>query len=336
MQGLKIGRVLLAALVFCAGSGFAADSQLLNLVMPDAQVMAGINVVSAEGSPLGQFLLNKFSATPGNLDSLQKFIQETGFDPRTDVTELLAASNGNTTTPTGLLLAKGNFNVSQFLSVLANDKTHQASNYGGATLITPTDATQNHAIAFLGTNVATIAIVGDLASVKAAVDRSGSMNSISTSLANQVNSLSTGTGAQDAWSVSVASLGALIPGAIGANSQNGVATQTLQLVKNIQSASSGIKFGANVQFTAQAVADTPQNATALADVIKMVTGLISMSAAGQNQDVAVIAQLLQSVQVSTSGTAVNIAATIPESQIEAALNAAAEKKTAGPAKARKL
>jgi len=314
-------------------SGFAADSQLVNLVMPDAQVMAGINVVSAEVSPLGQFLLNKFSATPGNLDSLQKFIQETGFDPRTDVTEILAASNGNTATPTGLLLAKGNFNVSQFLTALATDKSHQASTYSGATLITPTDGTQNHAIAFLGT---TVAIVGDLASVKAAVDRSGAMNSISTTLANQVNSLSTGPGAQDAWSVSIASLGALIPGAVGANSQNGVATQTLQLVKNIQSASSGIKFGANVQFMAQAVADTPENATALGDVIKMVTGLISMSAAGQDKDIAVIAQLLQSVQVSTSGTAVNVAATIPESQLEAALNAASEKKVAGPVKARKL
>ncbi len=332
MRSLRTGRVLLTALVFCAGSGFAADSQLLNLVMPDAQVMAGINVVNAEISPLGQFLLNKFSATPGNLDSLQKFIQDTGFDPRTDVTEILAASNGTTATPTGLLLAKGNFNVSQFLSLLATDKTHQVSNYGGATLITPTDGTQNHAIAFLGT---TVAIVGDLASVKAAVDRSGGVNSLSPALASQVNTLSM---AQDAWSVSIASLGALIPGAVTGGS-NPMGTQTLQLVKNIQSANSGIKFGANVQFTAQAVADTPENATALSDVIKMLTGLIQMGAAGQDKDVAVIAQLLQSVQVSTSGTAVNIAATIPETQLEAVLNAASEKsqnKVAGPAKARKL
>ena len=160
MRRLQTGCVLLTGLIFCAASGFAADSQLLNLVMPDAQVMAGINVVNAQMSPLGQFLLNKFSATPGNLDSLQKFIQETGFDPRTDVTELLAASSGNTASPTGLLLAKGNFNVSQFLSVLATDKTHQVSNYGGATLITATDATQNQAIAFLGTTTAAIAIMG--------------------------------------------------------------------------------------------------------------------------------------------------------------------------------
>ena len=335
MRRLRTGRILFAALVFCTASGFAADSQLLNLVMPDAQVMAGINVVNAEISPLGQFLLNKFSATPGNLDSLQKFIQETGFDPRTDLTEILAASNGNTATPTGLLLAKGNFSVSQFLSVLATDKTHQVSTYAGATLITPTDATQNHAVAFLGTN---IAIVGDLASVKAAIDRSGGTNSISsTTLAAQVDTLSL---SQDAWSVTIASLGALIPGGAMGATQNGVATQTLQLVKNIQSASSGIKFGGNVQFTAQAIADTPANATALSDVIKMVTGLISMGAAGSDKDIAVIAQLLQSVQVSTNGTAVNIAATIPESQLEAVINAAAaaqpQVKTAGPAKARKL
>jgi hypothetical protein len=249
------------------------------------------------------------------------------------VTEILAASNGNITMPTGLLLAKGNFNVSQFLGLLATDKSHQVSTYGGATLIADTnpDGTQQHGVAFLGT---TIAIVGDLASVKAAVDRSGGTNSISSvPLATQVNSLSL---SQDAWSVSIASLGALIPGTAGAGTPNAMAAQTLQMVKNIQSASSGIKFGANVQFTAQAVADTPENATALADVVKMVTGLISMSAAGGDKDLAVIAQLVQSVQVSTSGAAVNIAATIPESQIEAVLNTAATKKIEGPAKARKL
>ena len=167
----------------------------------------------------------------------------------------------------------------------------------------------------------TVAIAGDLTSVKAALDRSSGVNSISPALAAQVQALST---SQDAWSISLASLSALIPGgaAQGAGGPTpGTATQALQLVKNIQSCSAGLKFGANVQFTAQAVADTPQDASALGDVIKMVASLAAMSG-GTNKDAAAFAQLLQSLQVTTSGATVNLSASVPESQIEALLNSA--------------
>jgi hypothetical protein len=326
----RTGRTLTAAFaVFCAANAFGADTQLLNLVMPDAQLMAGVNVVNAEISPLGQFFMTRLSASSDQ--GLQAFVSQTGFDPRKDVTEVLAASSGNTSAPSGLLLAKGNFNVSQLLTALAGDTHHQVTNYGPATLITPTDAKANFALAFLGSS---ISIAGDVASVKAAIDRSSGANSISAALAAQVQTLST---TQDAWSVSIASLGALIPGGMGAAStQNPMGAQVLQIVKNIQSASSGVKFGANVVFTAQAVADTPQNASSLADVIKMVAGLAAMGAAGQGGEGAAIAQMVQAVQVSTDGTAVNLSATIPESQIEAIVNNPEVKKGAGGAKVRKM
>ena len=134
-----------------------------------------------------------------------------------------------------------------------------------------------HALAFIGNSVA---VVGDLASVKAAIDRSTGINSIDSGLAAQVHTLST---TEDAWSVSMASLSALLPGA--ATGENASVAQTLQLVKNIQSSSGGVKFGANVQFTAQAVADSPQNASALADVIRMVASLAAASG-GQNANIA--------------------------------------------------
>jgi hypothetical protein len=286
--------------------------------------MAGVNVTNAETTPFGQFLLTKLTS---NDPGLQTFITQTGFDPTKDVTELLAASSGTPASHSGLLLAKGSFNVTQLLAAIANDTNHQVSTYGGATLITSTKGADNFGCAFLGT---TIAIAGDLTSVKAAIDRSSGVNSISPALAAQVQALST---SEDAWSVSVESLGALIPG--GVSAANPFAAQTLQIVKNIQSASSGVKFGANVQFTAQAVSDTPQDATSLADVIRMVAGLASMSAAGQTGEGPAIGQLLQSLQVTTTGATVNISASVPETQIETILSAQA-RKTDAPARARKL
>jgi hypothetical protein len=298
----------LLALNMLAGSAFAADPGLLNLVMPDAQVLAGMNVTNSTISPLGTFLLSHLSNDPG----LQQFIAQTGFDPSRDLTEMLAASNGNTAAPSSLVLAKGSFDVAKIVARIAQGTSQQVSTYAGATLITSTNAKDTHAAAFIG---GSIAVTGNVVSVKAALDRSGGVNSIDPALAAQAQTLST---TEDAWSVSLASLGSLIPG--GATAAGG-AGQTLQLVKNIQSSSAGLKFGGNVQFTAQAVADTPQDASALGDVIKMIASLAAMSAAS-NADAAAIAQALQSLQVTTSGATVNLSASLPEAQVEALLSAA--------------
>lgn len=308
------------------GSAFAADSQLLNLVMPDAQVMAGVNVTTAEISPLGQYLLGQI----GNNDKgLQTFIGATGFDPRKDVTEILMASAGKSATPGGLLLAKGTFDVAAITAAVASGKNNQVSTYDGATLIGSTDPKEMHALAFIGTS---IAVAGDLSSVKAALDRSNGVNSISPELAALVQSLST---SEDAWSVSIASVGSLIPN-LGTNAPAGNATQMLQLVKNIQSSSGGVQFGQNnVVFSGKAVADTPQDASAMADLVRMASALIAMGAA-QNPQAAGAAQLLQSLQVTTTDATVNITASIPEAQIEAALRAVTAKSPAAPARSRRL
>ncbi len=224
---------LAGAMLATAGSSFAVDSTLLNLVMPDAQIMAGVNVTNSEATPLGAYLLAQISA---NGAGLQEVITATGFDPRKDVTEVLAASNGNPAAPASLVMSKGSFDVAKIIASIGTGKTPpQVSSYNGATLITVgSGAAAPHAIAFLD---GTVAIAGNLASVKAALDRSSGVNSISPALATQVQALST---SQDAWSVSLASLSALIPGGTASSSSTpGMATQALQLVKNIQSCSAG-------------------------------------------------------------------------------------------------
>jgi hypothetical protein len=86
-------------------------------------------------------------------------------------------------------------------------------------------------------------------------------------------------------------------------------------VKNIQASSGGVKFGATIELTGEAVADTAQNATALADVVKMIAGLMSMSAA-QNTEIGAAAKLLQNIAVTTTGATVNISASVSEEQVE--------------------
>ena len=74
--------------LFVAASLPAADQQLVNMVMPDAKVIAGINVDSARNSPFGTFLLRQ----TGGSSELQKFVQASGFNPQTDLNEVLIAT----------------------------------------------------------------------------------------------------------------------------------------------------------------------------------------------------------------------------------------------------
>lgn len=318
-----------------SGTAFGADPRLLNLVMPDAGTLAGANVTSAEISPFGQYVLAQITAT-ANQD-LQTFITATGFDPRYDVSEILAATSagqtpGSTTTPAGLLLAIGNFQVTQMTAAItAKAPQLTVQNYGGATLISGTgqsgtgQATKpGFSAAFLGT---TIAILGDTVSVKAAIDRSAGVNSINPALAVQVQALST---SEDAWAVTNTPVASLIPGGLGGStpgsSPTGGATapspmsQFAQMFNSIQSSSGGIKFGATVQITGQAVTNDAGTAQSLAGILQALASIFSM-AAGQDPQATAMAQILQGLKVTADGTAINLALSIPETQIESILNA---------------
>jgi hypothetical protein len=314
--------ILLAGFILtalCSATAFGADPRLLNLVMPGATTLAGANITNAEITPFGQFVLTQLTS-PVNQE-LQTFIAATGFDPRRDITEILAASSSNITAPSGLVLAIGNFNVPQITSAIAAKAPAQSIQaYNGATLIGSAKGNTSLSLAFLGDN---IAIVGDTASVKGAIDRSQSANSLDPALAVQVQTLST---TEDAWVVTTSPLTSLIPGfgATPGPSATGTSTPApvspfAQVFSSIQGSSGGVKFGANVQITGQIVTTDAASATSLANVMQALVSVASM-AGGQNQDIATLAQILQGMKVTADGAAINVALSIPETQVESILN----------------
>jgi hypothetical protein len=80
----------------------------------------------------------------------------------------------------------------------------------------------------------------------------------------------------------------------------------------IQSAAGGVKFGASVVVTAQATADNAQDAQQMGDAVKMLAMLAQMQAA---KDPAA-ASLAQSLQVTTSGSTLNVSISLPEDQLQ--------------------
>jgi hypothetical protein len=282
---------LLAAVTLTAAALQAADPTLLNLVMPDAKVLAGINVQKAKTTPFGQFLLTQMPVG----DPLNSFIAATGFDPRQDLTEVLIASDAAAKS-TGLVLARGTFNPAQIAAAVAKDGKHTAQTYNGAQLITANSATDSGAVAFLS---GSIAIAGDLASVKSAIDRSSGNNAIDPGLAAKV----AGYAATDAWSVSIAPINfGGDPAAAAANPLSGA-------LKSIQTASGSIMLSSPVQITAQALADSDQDATSLSDVLKFA----AMMMQGQNTTAT---SMLNGLNVTTDHSTINIQLSIPEDQLE--------------------
>jgi hypothetical protein len=300
---------LLAALLFAGSSLFAADPQLLAMAPSDATTYAGINVTQAKTSQFGQFLLNNI---PQNAD-IQTFITKTGFDPRTDLTEVLMAAtltapaanattqNGHPSFSSGLVLAKGTFNIPKIVATAGADQKVQLSTYAGVQLLT-IDGT----MAF-GLIDASTAAVGDLVSVKAALDRrTGPGSAIDSGTMARINELST---TEDAWSVSTKGLAGALP-------MLGTGDSGSAVLQSIQQSSGGIKFGSSVVLTVQVIADSTQDAASLSDVVKMLSQMASMHS-GTGGAPSELTNLLKGLTISTDGTAVNLSLTVAEDQLEA-------------------
>src|SRR5438105_11077360 len=123
---------IFSAALLAAFSGVlsAADPQLLNLLMPNAKVIAGVNVDQAKGTQFGQYVLNQLQSHD---TEMQQLITLTGFDPRRDVRELLVASDGAVDGKTGIALARGTFDVPK-ITALAIEHGAATESYGGVTI----------------------------------------------------------------------------------------------------------------------------------------------------------------------------------------------------------
>jgi hypothetical protein len=280
----------------------AADSQLLNLIMPDAKVLAGVNVDQAKASPFGQYVLSQVqSQTTGGLQELTAL---TGFDPTRDVHELLAATNGGADSHSGLVAARGAFDAGR-ITTLATAHGGTVEMYGGVSILE--DPKQEYGVAFLNS---TYVVAGDLANVKGAIDRQKTQSSLPKDVASLVNNLSTN---QDAWAISTVSPSSLHPGP-GAIPIPGVgpAGAKNNVFQTIQSASGGVKFGTNIVVTAQVLADNAQDATNLGDTLKLLASMAQLQAKGDPT----VTALAQSLTVSTSGSTLNVSISLPDEMLQ--------------------
>src|ERR1017187_3903780 len=284
MKALIASTAALAALF--SGVLSAADPRLLNLVMPDVKVMADVNVEQAKTSPFGQYVLTQVET-----QQLTQIATLTGFDPTRDVDELLVAGNG-AAQHSGLALVLGNFNVATITSIIALQKV-ATETYHGVTIFE--DPKKQGGLAFLS---GSIAAAGDLTNLKAAIDRFTAPSILPASLLTEIGQLSA---ANDAWALTTVPPSSLKPSAT-APAIPGLGNGVDHVLGTVQSATAGVKFGANVVLTGQAQADTAQNATAIAGLIQFLVNMAQLKAADEPQ----VQVLAKALTVSANGATIKI------------------------------
>lgn len=284
----------------------AADAQLLNMVPPEAKVLAGVNVDQARSSPLGQFVLNMIPPDP----AFEQFVSTSGFDPRRDLREILVAAVGPGKNAAHLFLARGTFSVERLLGLAP--KTLKEQNYNGTRVFSPGhEGPGNGGMVFAFPDGNTV-VAGDLASVKAALDRRGQAKTIDAGMATRVSALSS---TLDVWALSTLPFTGMPAMPAGPNSKSLVSSE---LLSKIQQTSGGIKFGDQVHLIGEATTGDPKDASALGDVIRFLVMMVQSQAP---PEAAAAVALVKNLQVVADGTTVRMDLAIGESQIEALLEA---------------
>jgi hypothetical protein len=290
-----------------ASASAGVTPALLNLVMPDATVVSGMNVDQSIQSPFGQYILSQMQF---NEAEFQQLLAATGFDPRKDLHEILAAtpSNGSSTTHSGLLLGRGVFNPAMIVST-ATSQGAVLTSYKGFTLIGPppsTSTTPQTSIAVSFLDGATAAM-GDPASVMAVIDRKLASATFTGPLAAQAIAVSATNSAWFATNTPLSDFMSARAGtSLGPVAQSG-------LMQSIVAASGGVQFGTTgLTLTADCVTANPQNAQALVDVMKF---FVSMIAGNANASPGV-ASIATSAQFTVNGSTAHISLVLPEAQVE--------------------
>lgn len=289
----------------------AADPGLLRLVMPDAKVIAGLQVQQTKNSLFGQYVLSHMQVEDAGF---KKFIAATGFDPRRDVTEIVMASNWEQSTPESrwLVAARGSFNLPQITGA-AKSNGGVITDFQGVGILTYSEPAKPEAESGIAFFDSSSAVMGDLASVKAAIQRKQGGTAPTGDLFGKVRDLSA---KNDFWfvtTVPISEFAGAMPNPNLSGAMKG------DLLAAIHQASGGIRFGDTVTISGEAVTRSDKDAQALVDVFRFLAGLIQLNS--ENNKVAgQVSTLLDTMDLKTNGSVMTMSLAIPEQQLEQLLN----------------
>lgn len=307
-----IFRGLLAAGLFWVSSALGADAGLLNLVMPEAKVIAGMDVARAKSSPFGQLFMKNMNLRD---EDLVRFLALTGFDPARDVTEVVIASVDTNTSAgaNSILLVRGNFDGARLRAALVRNGLSVLQVVTGVEMLAKKG--EKGAVAFVD---ASLAVAGDAAAVKAALERRAGGMGLPAATYAKAQDMSR---ENDVWMVTslpVAQLAEKMP-ENAPGQLNGMMKG--DMFRSVEQASMGVKFAATMlHLTMEAAVRSDKDATAMADVARFLAGMVQLNR--DKPEVAGLAAALDSMQLTTKARNVRLTMSMPQAEIEKLVKAA--------------
>jgi hypothetical protein len=288
-----------------AVSAFASvDTGLLALVPAGAKIIGAVDVTRARNSDFGQYLLNKAQTED---EHFQEMINQTGFDPRRDLQNILFATGGPSTTgqPSSFaILARGNFDPARIKALAKSKGNTTIVNYGGLDMIVnQNEGGQQPSIAFLDVGVA---VMADLSTLKQIIDNRASPTMLDADLTSKINSIGANN---DAWFVS------LVGGSFLADHAGPQGASQAKALQGVVQSSGGVKLGPVIDTTFDAVTRSPQDATSLSDVVRFLASMVQMQRQSDPR-AGILASALDGMTLQSSGAAVHFAVSMPEKSLE--------------------
>src|SRR5690242_6089652 len=283
----------------CSWAG--VDTGLLGLVPSDAYAIASVDVTKSRNSEFGQYLLAKQSMED---QGFQRMIAQTGFDPRRDLQHVLLvsvrpANDGRHSA--FAVIARGTFDENR-IAAAATAKGAIVQNYQGVRVCVNPKEAHPTAFAFLDTGVAAMA---DLPVRERIIANRASPATLNSNLQSRIEAIGP---ENDAWFVSLDHGGALAQHIL---EEAGPQAQAMQ---SVTQSSGGIRFGDTVQASFEAITRSPQDANALADVIRFLASMVRMRQ--DDPRAAILAPALDSMALATAGNTVRFSLSIPEKSLE--------------------
>jgi hypothetical protein len=287
----------------------AADSALLELIMPDARVVVSIDIARIRSSPLSSSFTNGVqNANP----ELRKLMDAAGFDPMRDIEEILFASPGIGKNPPALVVARGTFDTAK-LRAFAESAGSKITDFRGVPILSDPEK-DSGAFALLDN----IILAGNPEQVKAAIGRRGRGMILNTEMAMRVTTLAK---RYDAWLVSIAPL-ATLADQIPQDTKIDGLTST-EMLRSIEQFSFGVSMNSDLAMAADVVMSNAKAAGEIADTLQMLMGTLQKNSKDQPSVMAA----LKNVSFGLDGNVVHLGFSVPAAEVERAMRDAMNPKT---------
>lgn len=264
------------------------------LVPADTVVMLGVNLATIRDTAIYQKLVAHIP-----LPQLDSFTEQTGLDPRKDLSEFLICSDGKN----AVLLVRGKFRLSD-LEARFKSKGITPSKYKGRLLV----GDDRGAITFLDDSTAA---AGTLTEIHSLIDQpGGSGRGLPVALRDQLRTLPAGDQVYAALTGGIENLSLPLPS--GGNLGN-----ILQSLKSVQTATLGMDLSKGIDAVATVNCKTAGDAKFIHDLLRALVGFGRLNTPDGQPD---LLKLYDAVQVTQQDAQTRVTADVPQELADKFIN----------------